>query len=954
MYSQSTSKADILISARVFNPQPSIILRHSHFFSVSLRSHRKRLNLTQHFRRIPPFVNAPRAISQKSDSTSASESDNTGAASADDFITRVLQENPSQVEPRFLVGNKLYTLKEKEDSQKHSSEITAGLSEILKKLRSKVGMEEKSSGPRSEAVYLKDILREHRGKLYVPEQVFASNLSEEEEFDREFKSLPKMSLEDFVKYMKSDKVKMLTLKEDTSVSYGFRDFIVELKEIPGDKSLQRTKWAMKLIERQAQIVLQEYTGPRYEIEKQTMSWVGKLPEYPHPVASSISSRMMVELGMLTAVMAAAAVLVGGFLASAVFAVTSLVFVVAVYVVWPVAKPFLKLFLSLVFSISERVWDNFLDIFSDGGVSSKLYEVYTFGGVSASLEMLKPIMLVFLTMLLLVRFTLSRRPKNFRKWDIWQGIEFSQSKPQARVDGSTGVTFNDVAGIEEAVEELQELVRYLKNPELFDKMGIKPPHGVLLEGPPGCGKTLVAKAIAGEAGVPFYQMAGSEFVEVLVGVGSARIRDLFKRAKVNKPSVIFIDEIDALATRRQGIFSESTDHLYNAATQERETTLNQLLIELDGFDTGKGVIFLGATNRMDLLDPALLRPGRFDRKIRIRPPNAKGRLEILKVHAHKVKLSGSVDLSSYAQNLPGWTGAKLAQLLQEAALVAVRKGHDSILQADVDDAVDRLTVGPKRVGIELGHQGQCRRATTEVGTAMTAHLLRQSENAKIEFCDRISINPRGQTLSQVVFHRLDDESYMFERRPQLLHRLQVLLGGRAAEEVIFGQDTSRASVNYLADASWLARKIITIWNLETPMVIHGEPPPWRKRVKFVGPRLDFEGSLYDDYGLIEPPINFNLDDEVARRTEELMHEMYGKTVTLLRRHHTALLKTIKVLLNQKEISGEEIDFILRSYPPQTPTSRILEEKDPGSLAFFKEEPGREVEYSLMTPVQGERL
>ncbi|KAK3024195.1 hypothetical protein RJ639_043772 [Escallonia herrerae] len=687
----------------------------------------------------------------------------------------------------------------------------------------------------------------------------------------------------------------------------------------------------------------------YKLNLVMQSWVGRAPDYPHPVASSISSRVMVELGVLTAAMAAAAVVVGGFLASAVFAVTSFVFALAVYVLWPVAKPFLKLFVGLTFGILERIGDKIVDIFSDGGIFSKLYEVYIFGGVSSSIQMLKPILLVFCTMVILVRFTLSRRPKNFRKWDIWQGIEFSQSKPQARVDGSTGVTFNDVAGIEEAVEELQELVRYLKNPELFDKMGIKPPHGVLLEGPPGCGKTLVAKAIAGEAGVPFYQMAGSEFVEVLVGVGSARIRDLFKRAKVNRPSVIFIDEIDALATRRQGIFSDSSDQQYNAATQERETTLNQLLIELDGFDTGKGVIFLGATNRRDLLDPALLRPGRFDRKIRIRPPNAKGRMEILKVHARKVKLSEHVDLSTYAQNLPGWTGARLAQLLQEAALVAVRKSHKAILQPDVDEAVDRLTVGPKRVGIELGYQGQCRRATTEVGTAMTSHLLRRLENAKVECCDRISINPRGQTLSQVVFHRLDDESYMFERRPQLLHRLQVLLGGRAAEEVIFGRDTSKASVNYLADASWLARKIITVWNLENPLVIHGEPPPWRKKAKFVGPRLDFEGSLYDDYDLIEPPVNFDLDDEVAKRTEQLMSDMYGRTVALLRRHHAALLKTVKVLLNQKEIGGDEIEFILNNYPANTPTSLILEERDPGSLPLFKQnqEQGLELEYNLLT-------
>ncbi|GAA0156937.1 metalloprotease [Lithospermum erythrorhizon] len=804
----------------------------------------------------------------------------------------------------------------------------------------------------SSEVFLKDILREHKGKLYVPEQIFGVNLSQEEEFDKNVEELPRMGIEDFEKYVNSDKVKLVTFKEDSGVGigYGVKDFIVELKEIAGERSLHRTKWSMRLDQNQAQTLLETYAGPRYGIEKQLMSWVGKPPDYPHPVASKLSSRVMVELGVLTVAMAAAAVVVGGFLASAVFAVTSFVFAVTVYVVWPVAKPFVKLLFGLVFGVLERIWENVGDLLGDGGISSKWYDLYTFGGVSASLEMLKPILLVLLTMVLLVRFTLSRRPKNFRKWDLWQGIEFSQSKAQARVDGSTGVTFADVAGIEEAVEELQELVKYLKNPELFDKMGIKPPHGVLLEGPPGCGKTLVAKAIAGEAGVPFYQMAGSEFVEVLVGVGSARIRDLFKRAKVNKPSVIFIDEIDALATRRQGTFSDSSEPTYNAATQERETTLNQLLIELDGFDTGKGVIFLGATNRRDLLDPALLRPGRFDRKIRILPPSAKGRLDILKVHARKVKLSDTVDLETYALNLPGWTGAKLAQLLQEAALVAVRKGHQAIFQTDLDDAVDRLTVGPRRVGIELGHQGQCRRAITEVGAALTSHLLRRYEDAKVERCSRISINPRGQSLSQAVFDRLDDESYMFERRPQLLHRLQVLIGGRAAEEVIYGRDTSTASVSYLADASWLARKIITIWNLENPMVIHGEPPPWRKSPKFIGPRLDFEGSLYDDYDLIGPPSNSDMDDEVARRTEMLIRDMYGRTVNLLRQHHAALLKTVKVLLNKKEISGDEIDFILDNYPSNSPASILLEEKDPGSLPFFEETQQQDdtgVEYSLIT-------
>ncbi|ONI07480.1 hypothetical protein PRUPE_5G122500 [Prunus persica] len=944
---------DILNSPRLHIPKP-----HTHFKSPN---HSKRFNLIRKIQPQPPFPHRTLTFLCQSYSGPSSRSGDTSKAPQDDFVTRVLKENPSQIEPRYLVGDKFYTSKEKESLGKNSNvgfiELWAKRLKFSKAEPKKERTEGQNySEVRDESVYLKDILREYKGKLYVPEQIFGTELPEEEEFERSLGELPTMSFEDFQKALKSDKVKLLTLKEVTGTSYGFTDFIVDLKEIPGQKSLHRTKWAMRLDEGEAQALLEEYTGPRYVIEGHATSLVGKLPRYPHPVASSISSRMMVELGMVTAVMAAAAVVVGGFLASAVFAVTSFVFVSTVYVAWPIAKPFIRLFLGLIFGILERVWDNLVDFFSDGGIFSKFSDFYTFGGVSSSIEMLKPITIVLLTMVLLVRFTLSRRPKNFRKWDLWQGIDFSRSKAEARVDGSTGVKFSDVAGIDEAVEELQELVRYLKNPELFDKMGIKPPHGVLLEGPPGCGKTLVAKAIAGEAGVPFYQMAGSEFVEVLVGVGSARIRDLFKRAKVNKPSVIFIDEIDALATRRQGIFKESSDHLYNAATQERETTLNQLLIELDGFDTGKGVIFLAATNRRDLLDPALLRPGRFDRKIKIRPPAAKGRLDILKIHASKVKMSESVDLSSYAQNLPGWTGAKLAQLVQEAALVAVRKGHESIRQSDLDDAVDRLTVGPKRVGIELGHQGQCRRSTTEVGVAITSHLLRQYENAEVECCDRISIIPRGQTLSQVVFHRLDDESYMFERRPQLLHRLQVLLGGRAAEEVIYGRDTSRASVDYLADASWLARKILTIWNLENPMVIHGEPPPWRKKVQFVGPRLDFEGSLYHDYDLIEPPVNFNLDDEVAKRTEELIHNMYDKTLSLLKRHHAALLKTVKVLLERKEISGEEIDFILNKYPPQTPLKLLFEEENPGSLKFIKQEQEqeRELEYALLTQSKGETL
>ncbi|KAC9800209.1 hypothetical protein E3N88_45240 [Mikania micrantha] len=838
MLSAHITTPDNFALPRVISSKSSITLHTSLSIKAPLRNHlkfdqirRKRLQFTQ-------------AIFRKSDSGQSSDS---ATSVQDDFVTRVLKENPSQVEPKYKIGDKFYTLKEKENLGKKGYDGNGAL-EIIKRLNLK-GLNDNRSldgVDYPQDVHLNHILRKFKGKLYVPEQIFVKELSEEAEFNREFELLPRMSFDDLQKTVRTNMIKFMTFKDDDKVAYGHKDLIVELKEIPGDKNLQRTKWSVKLDEIQVQEVLKAYDGPRYEIETQTMAWVEKLPQYPNPVASSISSRVMVELGAVTAAIAAAAVVVGGFLASAAFAVTSFVYVGTVYAIWPIAKSFLIVPLEVVVGVLERMGDVILDMFIYGGISSKFYELYTFGIFSSAFKIARPMLLVGVCMVILLRFTLSRRPKNFRKWDIWQGIEFSQSKPQARVDGSTGVTFDDVAGIEIAVEELQELVKYLKNPELFDKMGIKPPHGVLLEGPPGCGKTLVAKAIAGEAGVPFYQMAGSEFVEVLVGVGSARIRDLFKRAKVNKPSVIFIDEIDALATRRQGIFSDKTDDLYNAATQERETTLNQLLIELDGFDTGKGVIFLGATNRKDLLDPALLRPGRFDRKIRIRPPNAKGRLEILQVHARKVKLSESVDLSVFAQNLPGWSGARLAQLLQEAALVAVRNKHKSILQSDVGEAVDRLTVGPKRVALDLGHQGQCRRATTEVGTALTSHLIRRTENADVEPCDRISIHPRGQTLSQVVFNRLDDEKYIFERRPQLLHRLQVLLGGRAAEEVILEGIHQRRS----------------------------------------------SSANGDDRG--------------------------------------------------------EIDYILDKYPPNTPTSRLLEEGDPGSLEFFKQTQGQdlELEYSIL--------
>jgi ATP-dependent Zn protease len=390
------------------------------------------------------------------------------------------------------------------------------------------------------------------------------------------------------------------------------------------------------------------------------------------------------------------------------------------------------------------------------------------------------------------------------------------------------------------------------------------------------------------------------------------------------------ETKGLVNRRHGAAGEEGMDSYNAGAQERETTLNQLLIELDGFDTGKGVVFLGATNRMDMLDPALLRPGRFDRKIAIRPPRAKGRYEILKVHSKGVKLDESVDLESYAKNLPGWSGAELAQLLQEAALVAVRHGGTVINRLDMDRALDRLTMGSERIGLQRRLPVHRRMATHETGLALTSHLLRRLEDAETEFCDRVSIVPRGETLARTIFDRLDDEAYLFERLPALLHRLQVMLGGRAAEEVMYGRDTSTFSLLHLPDASWLARKLVSVWNLEGGITITGDPNPWSREAVFTGPSLGFEGGLYDNYGFVERPLNYDLVQETTLRTKALLDNMYMKTLTLLKQHHAALTKAVYVVMEKEELFGEELDQIIDLYPLGTSVQVVEDEEEPGDL------------------------
>lgn len=877
-----------------------------------------------------------------------------------DFVSQVIKDNPSQVEPKYLIGNRMYTLREKEllkapfwkkaaaalglqkkieavsDKEEISPVLLTGNTEQEEKVDSS---DKKIQLPREQvkSVYLSDLLREYKGELYVPEEAFKDHSSDLDLFNMSVNSLPIMSFEDFLRAVKTHQVDLLTSRGVLASSkYCYRDFVVSLKRIPGDQSLHKTKWAVHLTEREAEIALNEYTGPQVEVETQYTPYVVPPPILPNSVASSISSKVMLELTVASGLIATIAFTVGGFAAAVASMGLSIVTVLLVYVIFPLLRPIIwpiqiilsNLIQGLVILLFGGVTRSTIGKGGLPGLVSGIYRFINSGSLVSNIRLLGAIFFVAGCMIGLAKFTLTRRPKDFTKWDLWQAIEFGQSKPEARVEGSTGVLFSDVAGIDEVVEELEELVNYLKNPERFNQMGTRPPHGVLMEGPPGCGKTLLAKAIAGEAGVPFYQMAGSEFVEVLVGVGAARVRDLFKRAKVNRPSVVFIDEIDALGAARQGGDGDLEE--YNAGSQERETTLNQLLIELDGFDTGKGVVFLGATNRMDMLDPALLRPGRFDRKITIKPPRAKGRMDILKVHARDVKLSPTVDLWIIAKNLPGWSGAELAQLLQEGAIMALRNGHDNILQEDLDQAIDRITIGPERLGIGRSLPVHRRMAAHEIGLAMTSHLLLRLEGAKLEYCDRISILPRGETLSRTIFERLEDEAYFFQRRPQLLHRMQVFLGGRAAEEVIFGRDTSNWSLPHLRDASWLARKLVTIWNLEGPMTVRGEHPAWMQEPQFYGPPLTFEGWLYDDYEFTEPPLNPNVDSDVAKRSEILVNKMYLKTLRMLQQHHAALTKAIHVLLEKQEMFGHELDLILDSYPPGSPVQLVEDETDPAAL------------------------
>ncbi|KAI3430488.1 hypothetical protein D9Q98_005083 [Chlorella vulgaris] len=518
-----------------------------------------------------------------------------------------------------------------------------------------------------------------------------------------------------------------------------------------------------------------------------------------------------------------------------------------------------------------------------------------------------------------------RPRKQMPVDMFQAMEFAQSKGNARREGSTGVTFSDVGGLGNTIQDMMKVVEFLKNPKQYSQLDAKPPKGILLEGDPGVGKTLIAKAIAGEARVPFYQMAGSEFVEAIVGVGAARVRDLFARARVNAPCIIFVDEIDALGIKRAEAGVRTNE--------EREQTLNQLLSEMDGFTPDAGVVFVAATNRADLLDPALMRAGRFDRKITILRPNEQGRTEVLKIHARRHRLGPDVDLEQLAKDLPGLSGAELGNVLNEAALSAVRRGGQEIIQSDVYTAVDRVVQGIRRPSLPDQFAVKRIMATHEVGNALMATLLHR-QHKRIEAVERVSLVPRGSEWSRTIYARGRDEDYLIMTRGRLLDRIRVMLAGRAAEEVVQGTPSSYSNGD-LSDATQLAVRVVSNYGMSglgitsyAPMIGRSGPPKGNFEVSVDSIDADLFGSSLQG-GSFQP------SDESRHRmraeVQQLLVNAYNSNLQDLSAHRAALDAATDALLKEELLTGPELESILDSHPPVEPGEGEVQLVDPLDLA-----------------------
>ncbi len=470
---------------------------------------------------------------------------------------------------------------------------------------------------------------------------------------------------------------------------------------------------------------------------------------------------------------------------------------------------------------------------------------------------------------------------FRRMNPQGGLmSIGKSKAKIYVEGKTKVTFKDVAGIDEAVEEVREVVEYLKNPEKFKSLGGRIPKGVLLVGPPGTGKTLLARAVAGEAAVPFFSLSGSDFVEMFVGVGAARVRDLFQQAQQQAPCIVFIDELDALGKARG--MSPLSSH------DEREQTLNQLLVEMDGFDANSGVIIMSATNRPEILDIALLRPGRFDRQIVVDRPDINGREAILKVHARKVKLAPELELRVIAARTPGFVGADLANVINEAALLAARAGKKHVEKTDLEEAIDRVIAGLEKKNRVLNKKEKEIVAYHEAGHAVVAGSLQG-----VDPVHRVSIIPRGVAALGYTLQLPTEDRYLMTRT-ELLNRLKVLLGGRVAEEIIF-KEISTGAQNDLERATAIARSMVTEYGMSSklgPLYYAKE-----KRGVFVG--LDFSGEPHSE----------RVASEIDEEVRTIVENAYREVTSLLTNTKSKLETLAQMLLEKEMVEGAELEALL---------------------------------------------
>lgn len=486
---------------------------------------------------------------------------------------------------------------------------------------------------------------------------------------------------------------------------------------------------------------------------------------------------------------------------------------------------------------------------------------------------------------------------FRRMGNQQGfLSLGKNKAKVYMQEDLGVTFNDVAGLDEAKEELQEVVEFLKTPEKFTRIGGKLPKGVLLVGPPGTGKTLMAKAVAGESDVPFFSMSGSEFVEMFVGMGAARVRDLFQQAKEKAPCIIFIDELDALGKARGGLATGGHD--------EREQTLNQLLVEMDGFDPTSGVILMAATNRPEILDPALLRPGRFDRQILVDRPDKHGREAILAVHMKGVKTEDNVDIPTIAAMTPGFAGADLANLVNEAALLAVRRGKDEVSTDEFREAVERVVAGLEKKNRLINEHERKIVAYHEVGHALVGLSLPGADPVQ-----KITIVPRGVAALGYTLNVPTEERFLMTKQ-ELLARIAMALGGRAAEEIIFN-DISTGAHNDLSKATDIARGIVKEYGMDENL----------GRVYLESERQ----SLF--LGIPGPAESRKYSEETAREIDMairgIMEEQYERAKDILSNRRPVLDEGAQLLLKKEKIEGSELKEIMKAHGFEPPPKNAFE-------------------------------